>query len=207
MERFMVPPKPQFEKEDQILSVEIEPEYSMLLAIFTSPTKGAPMVEHRKILAIPGVGLEGDRYAQRTGTYSVIRKRQKARLIRDDKHQVSIISFSAIEQANEFLLQSGVATFKPSQTRRNLVVSLSPDVLNRLVKKQFKIGSVLFEGVGFCDPCTRPSELLGRSPSDADAFRTAFKDKGGIRARIVSQGSISIGNTIIPIERFRFRSR
>jgi len=207
MERFMGQAEPRFEKEPQIRRVETEPEYPILLAIFTSPTPGAPMIQHARISAIPGVGLEGDRYAERIGTYSETRRRKKARIMPDNDHQVSIISSSGIDQANAILSQLGVTRFKRSETRRNLVVSMSPDVLNALVNKQFKIGSVLFEGVGYCDPCTRPAELLGRSPSDAEVFKTAFERKGGIRAKIINAGSISIGNTIIPIERFRFRSR
>jgi len=205
VETLIVGHKPRFETEPQIPSVEREPEYSKLVAIFTSPTPGAPMIQHARILAIPGVGLVGDRYAERIGTYSVTRKRKKARVMPDNDHQVSIISFSGIDQANAILLQLGVDPFKPSETRRNLLVSLSPDVLNRLINKQFKIGSVLFEGVGICDPCTRPAELLGRSPSDAESFKTAFEGKGGIRAKIINAGSISIGNTIIPMQRLRRR--
>ena len=44
-----------------------------VLAIFTAPASGAPMVAHTEIAAFAGKGLFGDRYAAAAGTYSGVR--------------------------------------------------------------------------------------------------------------------------------------
>ncbi len=45
-------------------------ERASIVAICTSPRAGAPMEQHEAALLVPGVGIDSDRYALRTGWWS-----------------------------------------------------------------------------------------------------------------------------------------
>lgn len=179
---------PDVEEESGVLPVEEETDSLPVLkalAIFISPNKGEPMQKVDSIAAFAGLGLEGDRYATRTGAFST--KPNVAPRIPDTDRQVSLISRKGISEANAVLEADGKEPYSEEQTRRNIVVNLDPDELNDLVGKQFKIGDVVLEGVELCDPCDRPKSLAG-SQSD---FKGAFENKGGLRARVVNNGTIA----------------
>jgi MOSC domain-containing protein YiiM len=53
---------------------------------------------------------------------------------------------------------------------------------------------VIFRGVKYCDPCTRPNKLAGVDTS----FRDAFFDRGGLVAEILQDGTIRVGDIVIP---------
>lgn len=162
------------------------------IAIFTSSRMGNAMIEHDSIRAIANVGLEADRYSTKiaNGAYSAKRTGKPGR-IPDLDRQVSLISLTAIAEANAQLALLGIAPFTPSDTRRNLVIDTSADVLNNLVGKVFKVGDVTMEGVELCTPCKRPPSLLGRN-EHGQAFETAFEGRGGLRARVLSDGTIFV---------------
>ena len=63
---------------------------------------------------------------------------------------------------------------------------------------RFKVGDVLMEGVELCEPCRRPPALVGRA-SDGEAFELAFKNRGGLRARIIIGGNIYRGTQILKL--------
>jgi hypothetical protein len=155
-----------------------------VIAIYTSPAKGMPMQSHEYIQAVKEVGLVGDRYAQRSGAWNGVR-------IPDEDRQVSLISAQAILEANLQLasLSQPIKPFAPEQTRRNLVVDISPEKLNALVGSRFVVDGVEIDGSDLCTICTRPAILVGRS-QEAQLFESAFKDRGGIRGRIMTSGVI-----------------
>lgn len=140
--------------------------------------KGIPMQEVTSVQARPG-GLEGDRYLAGIGAWSKVRE-----TVRD----ISIIAQSAIDQANsEF-----DTDFQAIDTRRNILIDgISIDELNSLVGQLFTVGVVAMQGIELCDPCDRPSSLL-----DKKGFKDAYAGRGGIRAKILTEGNISIGNQI-----------
>lgn len=175
---------PKFELEQGMHTPETFAEslpHLVLVAIYTSPNKGEPMQRQDAVLAIAGVGLEGDRYAKRTGVFSGTNR------IPDEYRQVSIISRPDIEEANQELLAEGEQAFTEAETRRNLVVDLPSDYLNSLVGETFFISGVEFEGVEDCTPCERPGVKAGKR-----GFVEAFENRGGIRARIINGGIISL---------------
>jgi hypothetical protein len=154
--------------------------------IFICPKKGEPMQEVNEVIAIEGVGLQGDRYCSGTGTYSGKNNRGSEEVMR----QVSLITEEGVAQAN-MLIPTG---FTYDETRRNIVVGgMTPEELLRLIGRPFMIGdNVTLMGFEDCTPCELPSKLAGKA-----GFKDAFQGFGGLRARIVaSDGAIRVGDMI-----------
>ena len=80
----------------------------------------------------------------------------------------------------------------PATLRRNLVVSGLP--LVALKGRRFRIGEAVFEGTGDCDPCSRMEAALG--PGGYNAMR----GHGGLCARVLQGGRISLGDDVLPLE-------
>ena len=148
-------------------------------SIFVCSTAREPMHEIAKVMALAGVGLEGDRYATGKGTYS-----QSPRPV---KRHATLIAASDVEAAR----QAGYA-FSPEDTRRNIVVEgISQDELNQLVGKTFQIGAALVLALEICKPCENPSELSGKP-----GFPQAFEHTGGLRVEILKSGTIQVGDSL-----------
>jgi MOSC domain-containing protein YiiM len=131
------------------------------------------------------IGLENDRYALGIGAFSTTAVGK----VRD----ITFIAQAAIDEANSILTQMNEPTYSGSQTRRNVVLAnIRTQELNQLVGKQFRIGNAVFEGTELCDPCKRPAKLLERS-----VFMQAFENRGGIRAKVVQCGILTVGAALI----------
>ena len=153
-------------------------------AIYLASTAGAKMqaINHAKVNA--GSGIEGDRYALGTGAYSKV---EPAKV-----RHVSLISSSGIETANDWLKAGDEPTFNGSETRRNIVLDgITATELNDLIGKQFQLGNLQLLGTELCTPCERPAQLMSK-PS----FMEAFEGRGGIRAEVLSTGTLSIGDKL-----------
>lgn len=161
-----------------------------LYHIYISPEKGQPMRPVKSALALARRGLAGDRYAEGKGAYS------GSKTMPDSDRQVSLISLQAIFKANEILSEKEIPVFQPEETRRNLVLGIDPEALNKLVNKKFLLGEVEMEGVDLCDPCTRPALVLGRAAKDGHGFEEAFQRRGGLRARIITSGILIVGDEL-----------
>ena len=79
----------------------------------------------------------------------------------------------------------------PILVRRNVVVSRIN--LVALKDRRFQIGDVVFEGSGFCHPCSRMEEILG------EGGYNAMRGHGGLTARILRGGKFSVGDAVIPL--------
>ena len=121
-----------------------------------------------EVKAIAEQGLEGDHYSSRSG-----------------KRQVTLIQQEHIMAVASMQGQSGI---DPGLLRRNIVVK----GLNLLAlkDKKFRLGDAVLEYSGLCHPCSRMEENLG------DGGYNAMRGHGGITARIVSTGSITLGSTL-----------
>ena len=75
-----------------------------------------------------------------------------------------------------------------AEARRNIVTEGLR--LNGLVGKRFRIGEVLIQGVRLCPPCTHLDQVTGKSLLKPLAAR------GGLRADILSDGVIHVGDVI-----------
>jgi MOSC domain-containing protein YiiM len=74
-----------------------------------------------------------------------------------------------------------------AEARRNVVTRGIR--LNELVGDRFRIGAVVCAGIRLCEPCTHLSQLTG-IPVEALVHR------GGLRADILSDGEIAVGDLV-----------
>lgn len=147
-----------------------------LVALFTAPAAGAPVVRVRQAEAVAGRGLRGDRYERGEGSFSRWPGRGRA---------VTLIDASAIRDAEAAF---GVS-MADGEHRRNLVVEGVP--LADLRGVPFRIGDVRFEGVRLCAPC----KYLVRVTGQPAAF-SALVGRGGLRAEVVRGGVLREGDPV-----------
>ncbi len=148
-----------------------------LVAIFVAPTAGAPMQARSAVEAIAGAGLQGDRYSTAAGKYS-----GTGRGARD----VTLIEREAIDAVRT---EDGGVPVTEAETRRNLVTE--GVALNHLVGREFRVGAVRLRGVKLAEPCVYLEQLTGHA-----GVRAAFVHRGGLRAEILDDGELRIGNAV-----------
>lgn len=145
--------------------------------IFTTTEAGAPMTAHAAAEALPGKGLAGDRYALGTGFYS-------ERPLPGGARELTLIEEEALEAIEA---ESGIK-LGTLEARRNL--STRGIRLSDLIGRRFTIGTVLCEGVRDCPPCEHLEQLTGKAVLGPMARR------GGLRANVLSEGTIHVGDVI-----------
>ena len=133
----------------------------------------APVASLDQVEAIAGYGLAGDHYASKS----------------NGKRQVTLIQSEHLEAVAKILGKSEV---RADGVRRNLLVSGIS--LLALRNRQFRIGAVLLEGSGPCEPCSRMEEVLGVGGYNA------MRGHGGITARILEGGVLAVGDSLEPLE-------
>jgi hypothetical protein len=149
-----------------------------VVQLLTAATPQSPMISQPRIRAIAGRGLEGDRYFAGIGTFSP--QPQKP------DFEITLIEQEAIAG---FVATSGLA-FTAADARRNVVTE--GIALNDLAGREFSLGEVRIRGIRLCEPCnylakqTHPDVLRG------------LVHRGGLRAQILSDGVISVGDPIVP---------
>jgi MOSC domain-containing protein YiiM len=134
------------------------------------------MNAHSELRAVAGVGLDGDRYAAKVGTFS---EREGG------GREVTLIEREAVTAANE----KGV-TIGEHETRRNLVTE-GVD-LGGLIGKTFAVGDVVLYGVRDCPPCGYLQGLT--QPGVVAALQGS-----GLRADIVRDGTLRVGDEILEV--------
>jgi MOSC domain-containing protein YiiM len=142
--------------------------------IYIAPAATAPALSVKEAHAIPGVGLEGDRYALRQGTFYKP----------EPDFELTLIEAEAIEA----LKRDYNVDLPPSEARRNLVTR--GVALNHLVGRDFQIGEVKAHGIRLCEPCDHLQRLTGRQ-----LFK-GLRHRGGLRAQILTPGAIRIGDSL-----------
>jgi MOSC domain-containing protein YiiM len=126
----------------------------------------APLASVTQVKAIAGYGLAGDHYASRS----------------NGTRQVTLIQAEHLEAVAKIL---GKPEVRADEVRRNLLVSGIN--LYALRDRKFRIGAILLEGSGPCDPCLRMEEVLGSGGYNA------MRGHGGITARILEGGLFVLG--------------
>lgn len=128
-----------------------------------------PMREVEAVDVVPITGLIGDRYLGGSG-----------------KRAITLIQ---AEHLPAIAALSGHAQVEPALLRRNLVIAGIP--LIALRDRRFRIGEVLLEGTGECDPCSRMEVALG--PGGYNAMR----GHGGLTARVIEGGCLHVGDAVM----------
>lgn len=149
-----------------------------LRAIYTAPEAKAPMRSLEFVRAVPGRGLEGDRYFKGVGAYS---------RWPGPRRDLTLIAAEALAEAESAF---GVAV-SAGEHRRNLVVSGVP--LGDLLKAEFRIGDVRVRGVRVCAPCKYLVRVTGQ-----EAIFDALVGRGGLRAEVLTEGVIRVGDEVRP---------
>jgi MOSC domain-containing protein YiiM len=65
--------------------------------------------------------------------------------------------------------------------------------LNHLVGERFRVGDVVCAGAELCAPCSYLEQLLER-----EGIYDALVHRGGLRARVVTDGTIRVGDQLVP---------
>lgn len=146
-------------------------------SIHTAPEKGAPMETHTAVEAIAGRGIAGDRYAGFAGTYSGVR-------VPDEQRAITLFEQETLAA---LVAEHGIV-LDAHETRRNLVTEGL--ALNDLVGRTFRVGEVELRGVDLAHPCVYLESLT------QPGVLGALKDRGGVRAEILTGGTITVGDPI-----------
>lgn len=136
------------------------------------PARGAPVEVRDMLEAVAGGGVVGDRYAGGSG-----------------KRGITLIQ---AEHLPVIAALAGLPAVDPASLRRNVVVSGIP--LLALKGRRFRIGDVVVEGTGPCDPCSKMEAAL------CAGGYNAMRGHGGLCARIVEGGAIRPGDAVVALD-------
>ena len=98
------------------------------------------------------------------------------------------ITFIAAEALDALREETGIELSHP-ESRRN-VLTRGVD-LNALVGRRFRVGEVECEGVELCEPCLRLARL-----NDEFGVLRGLVHRGGLRADLLSDGEIAVGDPV-----------
>jgi MOSC domain-containing protein YiiM len=127
-----------------------------------------PLVEVRQIECVAGRGIRGDRFYDYRDNY---------------KGQITFFSLDVFEKLTQHF---GLTNKSPGAARRNIVVSGVE--LNDLIGEEFSIQGVHLRGTAHCAPCYWLDQAIAPG---AEKF---LKGNGGLRAQILSDGVIAVGD-------------
>src|SRR5438445_8710903 len=138
-----------------------------------------PMKSLKAVRAIPGKGLEGDRYFRASGTYTDWP---------GPGREITLIESEAIEA----MARDNELAIAPGEARRNVVTRGAP--LNHLVGREFLVGGVRLRGIRLCEPCSHLEGLTRRG------VLAGLIHRCGLRAQILVGGEIRVGDPIAPAD-------
>jgi MOSC domain-containing protein YiiM len=147
-------------------------------AIVVAPEAEALTVKVDRAMARAGRGLEGDRYFDQRGTFSNAHGRG---------HDLTLIEAEVLDS-----LELPAGRLPPEEARRNLVTRGID--LNALVGKHFRVGDVECFGQRLCEPCAHLERLTAQAGKTGTL--RALIHKGGLRADVLSDGEIRVGDEI-----------
>jgi hypothetical protein len=171
------------------------PPTGKIEALYISSKSAKPMESRQVVTLIPGAGIDGDRYALQTGTYS-------AKFLPEPGHQCTIVSADAIEDAFQ---RTGM---KPLQSlgelRRNIVVrGISEKEINNMVGHTIKLGSsslFVHRRTVPCKyreaQCKRPGLMNNTWGSCGINCEILPHDNNENDAQATNKGEIHVGDTI-----------
>jgi MOSC domain-containing protein YiiM len=133
------------------------------------PAHGAAMTVLTEAVLHTERGIEGDLASARTG----------------GKRQVSLLQAEHLPVIAGFVAREAI---DPALLRRNLLVR----GINLLALRNttFRVGAVLFQGSGNCEPCSKMERALGLGGYNA------LRGHGGILARVLRGGLLRVGDEV-----------
>jgi MOSC domain-containing protein YiiM len=143
-------------------------------SIYIASIAQGPTHALAEVAATPGAGLAGDRYALKSGTFYKP----------EPDYELTLIEAEAIEA----LRRDYHVELPAGEARRNIVTRDVP--LNHLVGKEFAIGDVRIRGIRLCEPCDHLQKVTGK------AVIKGLLHRGGLRAQILTAGTIRVGDEI-----------
>jgi MOSC domain-containing protein YiiM len=146
-----------------------------LIQIWLTDVAAAPMRRTGEARLLPGLGLEGDRYASGGGTWARYPDLEK-QLTLIDADDVAAVGAAA------------GTDLSPGDTRRNLVTTGID--LPGLVGRWFSVGDALLFGMKRCPPCTHLERLTGTR------LVKAMAQRGGINAAVFVGSVIAEGEVV-----------
>jgi len=127
-----------------------------------------PLVEAQQVECVAGHGIRGDRFYD----------------YRDDyKGQ---ITFFSIEVFEKLVVRFGLTNKSPGNLRRNVIVAGVN--LNDLIGQEFSVQGIRLRGTAHCRPCYWMNQAIAPG---AEEF---LEGNGGLRAQILSDGVIAVGD-------------
>jgi MOSC domain-containing protein YiiM len=127
-----------------------------------------PLYEVDEIECVAGHGIRGDRFFDYKNDY---------------KGQVTFFSREVFEEVCRTL---SADVHSAGVTRRNVITEGTD--LNALVGQRFTVQGVEFEGVSECKPCYWMDHAI------APGAEAALQGRGGLRAKILSDGRLRVDN-------------
>lgn len=128
-----------------------------------------PTYEVKRVVCRAGHGLEGDRFFDYRPNY---------------KGQITFFDWATVAAARQTF---AVPELSAGSFRRNVI--LAGISLGSLIGRRFSVGGVEFEGTGESKPCYWMDTAV------APGVEKWLRGNGGLRARILSDGQLRIGET------------
>ncbi len=132
------------------------------------PPDDYPLAEVQRIECVAGHGIRGDRFYDYRDNY---------------KGQITFFSAEVFARLVEHF---GIAGKFAGVLRRNVIVSGID--LNELIGEEFAIQGVRFRGTGHCKPCYWLDQAFAPGTEDF------LEGNGGLRAEILTDGAIAVGD-------------
>ena len=130
-----------------------------------------PLVEVPQIECVAGHGIRGDRFYDYRDNY---------------KGQITFFSLEVFEK---LIRHFGLTDKSPGALRRNVIVS-GVD-LNELIGEKFSIQGVRLRGTEHCKPCYWLDQAV------VPGTEKFLEGNGGLRAQILSDGVIAVGDALL----------
>jgi MOSC domain-containing protein YiiM len=141
---------------------------------YGQPPGTSPLEEKQAIECVAGHGIRGDRFYDYRDEYA------------------GQITFFAREIFDELAEALGQASKSPGVLRRNVITSGID--LNELIGADFELQGVQFRGTKHCKPCDWMN--LAFAAGTEPFLRPG---KGGLRAKIITSGRLSVGDAALKI--------
>jgi MOSC domain-containing protein YiiM len=151
----------------------------VLRGIFVDPVAAGPVHSLVEARVVVGRGIEGDRYFLSAGSFSRWPGTGRPLTLIDEDEVAAVAAAYGIDLSD-------------GRHRRNLVTR--GIALDQLVGVRFRIGDLLLRGERLCLPCKHLERLT------EPGVYEALKHRGGLRAEVLEDAVIRLGDAVVPCD-------